>query len=247
MMGRMAPPPSPGTPGPSGSPGPTERSPHEAVDEFGIPVLAEPVNASQRKRAAIIAAALAVFLDEGYTAASVDAIAAKAGVSKPTIYNHFGNKERLFLAVIAGTLPASFAPLAEPVAELRATDDVAGGFHRLGLAMAVTVTDDDVLRLRRLVIGEVDRFPQLGHLWHRLGPSWFNTEMVAVFEHLIERGVLRMDDPDLAAQQLTALTVGVPQLIRTFQPDVPLPAETVRHMVESGITVFLAAYAVPAS
>ncbi|NUS59209.1 MAG: TetR/AcrR family transcriptional regulator [Streptomycetaceae bacterium] len=247
----MAPTPPSGTSGTSGSTGSgsgsAERSPHEAVDEFGIPVLAEPVNASQRKRAAIIAAALAVFLDEGYTAASVDAIAAKAGVSKPTIYNHFGNKERLFLAVIAGTLPTSFAPLVEPLAELRATDDVAGGFHRLGLAMAVTVTDDAVLRLRRLVIGEVDRFPQLGHLWHRLGPSWFNTEMAATFEYLIERGVLRMDDPDLASQQLTALTVGVPQLIRTFQPDVPLPEETVRRMVESGIKVFLAAYAVPAS
>lgn len=237
----MSPSPHRSRPGPTPPAGPDA---HEAVDEFGIPVLAEPQNTSQRKRDAIIAAALAVFSDEGYSAASVDAIAARAGVSKPTIYNHFGNKERLFLAVVAGTLPTAFAPLTGPVEELRGATDIAEGFHRLGQAMAVSVTRDDVMRLRRLVIGEVDRFPQLGHLWHRLGPSWFNTEVVAVFEHLIERGLLRMDDPALAAQQLTALTVGVPQLVRTFQPDVALPAETVRRWVASGVDVFLAAYAV---
>jgi AcrR family transcriptional regulator len=214
------------------------------VDEFGIPVLAEPVNASQRKRDAIIEAALAVFLEEGYSAASVDAIAARARVSKPTIYHHFGNKERLFLAVVAGTLPTAFAPLVTPVRELRAGGDLREGFHRLGRTMARAVTEDEVMRLRRLVIGEVDRFPQLGHLWLRLGPSWFNTEIVEVFGHLIERGHLRMSDPELAARQLTALTVGVPQLVRTFQPDAELPRETLERWVASGVDVFLAAYAV---
>ncbi|MDI2127217.1 TetR/AcrR family transcriptional regulator [Yinghuangia seranimata] len=217
---------------------------HEAVDEFGIPVLADPGSSSQRKRDAIIRAALAVFLEEGYTAASVDAIATRAGVSKPTIYNHFGNKERLFLAVVAGTLPDAFEPLVEPAVELRDTEDLRGDFLRLGMVMTTAVTSDEVMRLRRLVIGEVDRFPQLGHLWLRIGPAWFNKEMVVTFERLVERGLLAIDDVDLAAQQLTALTVGVPQLLRTFQPDLELPADTVARFVTSGIDVFLAAYAV---
>ncbi|MCF2530923.1 TetR/AcrR family transcriptional regulator [Yinghuangia soli] len=227
---------------PVGGPG------HEAVDEFGFPVLADlavPAGNSQRKRDAIIAAALAVFAEEGYSAASVDAIAARAGVSKPTIYNHFGNKERLFLAVVAGTLPTAFSHLTGPVAELRECTDLREGFLKLGRAMAEAVTDDEVMRLRRLVIGEVDRFPQLGDLWLRLGPAWFNTEVVAAFADLVEQGRLRMDDLDVAARQLTALTVGVPQLQRTFRPDLAVPAEVLAHQVESGVDVFLAAYGVP--
>src|SRR5690349_12123523 len=59
----------------------------------------EPPTGNPRKRRAIIAAATTVFLREGYTRASVDAIAAEAGVSKQTVYNHFGDKENLFLSV----------------------------------------------------------------------------------------------------------------------------------------------------
>jgi len=53
------------------------------------------------KRRAIMDAAAQAFLREGYTRASVDAIAAAAGVSKQTVYNHFGDKERLLVAVTA--------------------------------------------------------------------------------------------------------------------------------------------------
>ncbi|TGB14694.1 TetR/AcrR family transcriptional regulator, partial [Streptomyces palmae] len=54
------------------------------------------------KRQAILDAAVTVFLREGYQRAGVDVIAAAAGVSKQTVYNHFGDKERLFLAAVEG-------------------------------------------------------------------------------------------------------------------------------------------------
>lgn len=57
---------------------------------------------SVKKRAAILAAAEELFLADGYDRTSADAIALRAGVSKRTVYDHFGNKEGLYAAVIAG-------------------------------------------------------------------------------------------------------------------------------------------------
>jgi AcrR family transcriptional regulator len=62
-----------------------------------------PVGGSEQKRTAIVAAALRLFLRDGFERTSVDAIAAEAGVSKRTIYNHYGDKESLFLSVIEDT------------------------------------------------------------------------------------------------------------------------------------------------
>ncbi|MFD1544118.1 TetR/AcrR family transcriptional regulator [Nonomuraea guangzhouensis] len=73
---------------------------------------------SPAKRRAILDAAIQVFTDLGYARASVDTIAAQAGVGKQTVYGHFGDKEQLFLAAIqearsavAGA-PARSAPAA---------------------------------------------------------------------------------------------------------------------------------------
>ena len=72
------------------------------------------------KRAAITRAALEVFLREGYARASVDAIAASAGVSKRTIYDYYGDKERLFLSTLRDTRDghvASFREVSEGPAD----------------------------------------------------------------------------------------------------------------------------------
>src|ERR1700739_170347 len=61
----------------------------------------------------ISAAALRLFLRDGYERTSVDAIAAEAGVSKRTIYNRYGDKENLFLSVLRETYAAMMATLTE--------------------------------------------------------------------------------------------------------------------------------------
>src|SRR6266571_9257508 len=61
------------------------------------------VSGWQRKHDAIAAAALVLFARDGYERTSVDAIAAEAGVSKRTVYSHYGDKENLFLLVLRET------------------------------------------------------------------------------------------------------------------------------------------------
>jgi TetR/AcrR family transcriptional regulator, regulator of autoinduction and epiphytic fitness len=214
------------------------------TDEFGIPILATPVNSSIRKRTAITDAALAEFMRRGYTGASVDTIAARASVSKPTIYSHFGTKERLFLAVIGGYLRDSYADLvfrADRIAD--APDLRATLIDFLGTWTGI-VLGDDLMTLRRLVIGEVDRFPQLGQVWAQINVA--NDEnLLRAFEDLFARGTLDITHPRRAVRQLIAMTVGAAQLVRTFRPAYEFADGELEDLIQSGVDVFLTVYSGP--
>lgn len=94
-------------------------------------------------------------------------------MSKQTVYDHFGGKEQLFLAVITavkreavlGQFAAGIGPAIEESADLRAS------LITLGCCHLRAVLDPDVMALRRLVIGEVRRFPQLGKTWYEQDPA----------------------------------------------------------------------------
>ncbi|KQX59413.1 MULTISPECIES: TetR/AcrR family transcriptional regulator [unclassified Streptomyces] len=217
----------------------------DATDEYGIPIIPDPADAASRKRRAIIDAALAEFLAEGYSAASMDAITRSSGVSKATIYKHFGSKERLFLAVIGGVLPQTYAGLEPSHAALADAPDLRAALVRLTTDWARILLRPDIMKLRRLVIGEIDRFPQLGRLWYRVSYEMTNGPLIEAFTALDARGTLDVPDPALAVQQLVGATVGVPQLVRTFSPDAELDDAELTRVIGAGVDLFLAGYARP--
>ncbi|MET9854283.1 TetR/AcrR family transcriptional regulator [Streptomyces sp. NPDC006450] len=217
-----------------------------ATDAFGIPVIPVIPSSSEavrRKRRAIADAAAAEFLAEGFAAASMDAITSRAGVSKATVYKHFGTKERLFLAVIAGLLRETCAGHEPRASALAEAADLRAALIALTRDRAVLLLRPDVMALRRLVIGEIDRFPQLGRLWYRVTYDRYDGPLVEACTELARRGQLDVPDPVLAVQQLVAVTAGVPQLVHTFAPGTGRdPAELTR-VVTSGVDLFLARYA----
>src|ERR1051326_658253 len=120
---------------------------------------------ADQKGAAILAAAQQVFFANGYVGASMDQVAATARVSKQTVYKHFRDKEALFREVVSKVVSARDAGLP---AELRTNgdgsiDDRLRSFARHFLR---GVMQRNVLELRRLVIGEAARFPELGQSFH---------------------------------------------------------------------------------
>ncbi|MEU9855721.1 TetR/AcrR family transcriptional regulator [Streptomyces sp. NPDC047974] len=215
----------------------------DVLAAYGIPVIPDPADAASRKRQAIIDAALTEFLAEGYSAASMDAITARSGVSKATIYKHFGSKERLFLAVVGGILPKTYADLEPTNSTVAAAPDLRAALVRLTTDWARILLRPDIMSLRRLVIGEIDRFPQLGQLWYRVSYDMNNGPLVEAFTELGARGVLDVPDPKLAVQQLVAATVGVPQLVRTFSPEAEIDDAELERTIASGVDLFLARYA----
>lgn len=213
------------------------------VDEYGIPIIADPVSASERKRAAIVAAASAEFLREGYAASSMDEIARRAGVSKPTVYNHFGNKERLFLAVIGGALTKVYAGVDPKSSKLTEALDLRAALIEFMSAWARRVLREDFMALRRLVIAEVGRFPQLGRFWYRITSDMMDRHLVEAFGELHERGVLDVPDPRRAMRQLIGLTLSAPQLLQTFMPDLEIDDAEFDATIADGVDVFLGHYA----
>jgi len=195
------------------------------------------------KRRAIAQAATAVFLRDGYVAASMDEVAAVAGVSKQTVYKHFGSKEQLFLAVIQeainGVLDEFFSVLATSFPD---SEDLEGDLLRLGRILLTRVLDTELMALRRLVIAEVRRFPQLGRAWYESGPGALVAALSESLRRLAERGELSIGDPLAAASDFNWLVVSRPQNMVIFGVVDAFTTTEIEEFVTSAVTVFLNAY-----
>jgi TetR/AcrR family transcriptional regulator, mexJK operon transcriptional repressor len=196
------------------------------------------------KRAAIARAALELFVRDGYERTSVDAIAAEAGVSKRTVYSHYADKERLFLAVIEETYDGLMAQ-ARDLAD-RELDRPGDARQRLtGFITSVVQAiagSDQRSALIRLVISEAPRFPALASQWQ--GRRSLSPLLARALGRLPPGSGLAIEDPARAADHLSALTFG--QLNnRTMFGLFPLSDAELDELIGGGIDVFLRAYRAP--
>ncbi|MET7327254.1 TetR/AcrR family transcriptional regulator [Nonomuraea sp. NPDC005650] len=163
-----------------------------------------------RKRRQIMEAARPVFLRNGYVGASMDEVAALAAVSKQTVYKHFTDKEQLFTSIILDTTTQVDGLAKLITAALDDSEDLEKDLGELARQFLGALMRPDVLRLRRLVIAEADRFPDLGRTWYQQGFERSLGTMAAAFGRLADRGLLRLDDPELAAQHFVGLLLWIP-------------------------------------
>ncbi|MHB1519471.1 MAG: TetR/AcrR family transcriptional regulator [Acidimicrobiales bacterium] len=198
---------------------------------------------STPKRSAIVEAAAAVFLDNGYLGTSMDEIAALASVSKQTVYKHFADKERLFVEIVTNMVDEISDPVYQEVLSLADSGDIEADLRDLARRLLEGVAQPRLLQLRRLVIGEANRFPALGRTFYERGPGRTIAALAAAFERLGARGVLHLDDPALAAGHFNWLIMSAPlneaMLLGT---DKPLTATALERHTDSAVRVFLAAY-----
>ena len=198
---------------------------------------------SARKRQAILDAATTVFLRQGYLGTSMDEIAALAAVSKQTVYKHFSDKKSLFTEIVTSTVNEASDPVHDEVLGLQDSGDLEADLRDLARRQLGAVMQPRLLQLRRLVIGEAGRFPELGRAFYEQGPGRTVAALATTFERLAERGVLQVDDPLLAAQHFNWLIMSSPinQAMLRGDDGIPSPAELERY-VDAGVRVFLAGY-----
>lgn len=201
---------------------------------------------STRKRRAITDAATVAFLRSGYLGTSMDEIAAAAGVSKQTVYKHFADKGRLFSEIVTTTVDEASDPVHDEARGLEDSDDVDTDLRNLARRQLGLVMQPRILQLRRLVIGEASRFPELGRIFYEQGPGRTIAALAAAFERLAARGLLHLDDPLLAAAQFNWLIMSAPlnhaMLLGDYRP--PDPAD-LDQWADDGVRMFLAAYGSP--
>ncbi len=191
---------------------------------------------SDRKRAAILEGARSIFLDQGFGSASMDAVAARAGVSKMTVYRHFGSKEDLFAGVITD------------LCERIVTDDIEEIFTReprealRGFARKMTdiVFAQDTVELHRIVIAESRRFPKLGALFYDTGPQACIDALEAYFIRNLGDRRFKVTEPRRAAEEFLELLRGYAHLRMMLGIDKGPSAAEIDARIEGAVGLVMA-------
>jgi TetR/AcrR family transcriptional regulator, mexJK operon transcriptional repressor len=206
---------------------------------------AQDASRRDRKRAAILEAARQEFLANGFLGTSMDRVAAIAAVSKQTVYKHFSDKEALFREVVTNLVQSRDGGTS--------TDFLTTGEGSVGERLASFaryflkgVMQPDVLKLRRLVIGEVERFPELGQAFYDLGPRRATEQLGLALRQAAAQLGLSLEDPDLAAEHLLWLILSIPLNQAMLLGDkVRFSGAALDKYADEGVAVFLRAYGFP--
>jgi len=173
--------------------------------------------ADPEKRRQILDGALAVFMAQGFDAASMSGIAAAASVSKGTLYVYFQDKEHLFVALIEREREAQKRALLQALSD---GSEMSDALMRYGEALAKLLTHPFAVSAHRIVIGVAERMPDLGQEFYR-------------------------NDPALGAQHFLDLCQSTLVRPRLFNAEREAPSdERIRHVVAEALKTFLARYGV---
>lgn len=193
-------------------------------------------------RRAILDATLQLYLENGYAGTNTDEIAAVSAVSKQTIYRHFADKDELVREALLSLIAAAENQGAESFDALAESNSLRRDLRIFARQHLHDIIQPDIMRIRRRIIAEVDRFPDVAKAWYDAAPKRGHEKLAASFTRLQERGYLRMEDPLLAAEQFNWLILSIPMNRAMF--DAGSVTDTSRHAVyaDAAVEVFLAAY-----
>jgi TetR/AcrR family transcriptional regulator, mexJK operon transcriptional repressor len=192
------------------------------------------------KAESILAAAKRMFMESGFGAVSMDALARRAGVSKATVYAHFAGKEELFGAVIGRECEQYLAEFSAGELDPR---KVRASLTTLGRSFLGLLLSPDAIALHRLIVGEVGRFPALGEVFWRAGPQRNLAQIEAFLRAAVAAGGLDIADPCLAAEQFTGLVRGETQLRHLLRLDGEANSPNIGAIVDTAVDTFLRAFA----
>jgi TetR/AcrR family transcriptional repressor of mexJK operon len=161
----------------------------------------------------ILDSALKIFADKGFVGASMDDIAAEAGISKPTLYQYFSSKDELFTAMMSQERDHMLESFEYPSAEGMVAELYAFSWH-----YAEIVLRPEMLNLARLIISEAQRLPEIGRAYQSSGPDRVLAGMMRYLEGQRDAGRLVFDDAELAAEDLWGLILSAP----TFPMQCPI-------------------------
>ncbi len=197
------------------------------------------------KRLSILDAAADVFCRQGFAGASIDEIAAVACVSRQTIYNHYREKETLFVAVVEDVMNRANAMLFSVLSSFpenadNLEDDLTAFAVRLNKNC---ICNHDGKFLRKLVQTEGERYPHLFESWRQQGPGKLTTALSALLARLAHGRALVIDDFDVAARQFVALGNADLQMMTLFG-ETPSDAQ-LEKAARNAVRTFLKAYGRP--
>ena len=190
----------------------------------------------QIKSRRILDAALQEFSELGFDGASMSAIAKTAGVSKPTLYQYFVDKDSLFATVLQEGCDHIMTPLSAPDGSL------VDRLWEFSWTYADFVLRPDMLSLARLVLGEASRRPDVAINYHHAGPGSAFKGLVAFIQECVDANQLDVDDLEHAAQDLWSLILSGPRDYHLHFVNKHPDSDQLLQSIGHGLEVFLKVY-----
>jgi TetR/AcrR family transcriptional repressor of mexJK operon len=180
------------------------------------------------KRHAILDAASALFLERGIAGTTMDSVAERACVSKMTVYRHFRDKASLLSAVFERNIKAIRLP------DLAVGSNPTSSRAQLaefGERLVWFLTRPEIVRTAWVMASCADENPRLAAAFYAAGPGTMLKKVAGFLKPLAERGVLPIDDPELAAEQLVVSWLGLSQLRQNLGLAGPPSADAIARRV----------------
>jgi TetR/AcrR family transcriptional regulator, mexJK operon transcriptional repressor len=162
------------------------------------------------KRAAILAAAKRLFVSRGFESTSMDAVAAEAGVSKLTVYNHFTDKESLFFAAVEAACEAQLPhAVFEPAPASARRADIRSRLLAIATGFRALITSPEAIAVHRMMAAEARSSGQLGQLFYEAGPKRTLRDFELFLRDAMAHRELHIADPARAADHFFCMVKGV--------------------------------------
>lgn len=199
-----------------------------------------PVIRKGRKFEQVLEGARSIFLRDGFEGASVDDIAAAAGVSKATLYSYFPDKRLLFLEAAKSECARQADESVNPMPAAASARDM---LRHVGGKIVDFISSDFGMAMFRIGVAEAQRFPEIGREFYQTGPLLLRQRLGAHLRDFVARGDLAIEDIDLAADQFAELCkadIHGRLILGVTQKVSPRDA---RRIIDGAVEMFLARYA----
>ena len=203
----------------------------------GRPTKSAAIERDQR----LIEVATRLFLDRGYDATSLDAVAEAARVSKPTVYSRYGDKRGLFAEVLRREIDRWLAPLSEAAeVQLTRSSDISveQRLIEVGREMLNFTCGPDAVAFSRMMTSQAINFPDIAKLGKEEGWLKAVSTTARFFDHLVAQGAMDVEDTGIAAEVFLDVVVGHTHRMATF--GTPLEMKSAEKRMRSAIRLFLA-------
>lgn len=189
-----------------------------------------------QKRTLILKMAEKMFMNQAYSAVSMDALAEAVPVSKRTLYNHFKDKQSLFTAVMQGRCSLLFQRFQQTLQEnqtpKKTLTDIGEQF--LGIVM-----EPDAVNMYRTAITETAKFPDLGLLFYESGPKRTQAILSDYLKKLHDKGELKVPNPELAAGIFLNMLTGRLHMQRLLGVKKQITAKEKEEIIQTAVHIFL--------
>ena len=192
------------------------------------------------KRCAILEAAGRLFLERGFNATSMDAIAEAAPVSKPTLYSHFKDKSDLFSAVVNARCCSMLHTLYEHTSSEE--EDIETALRAIAYSFFDLIYAPDSISLYRIIISELKQFPFLGETLYNQGAIKILALLSGYLVQQNEKGALQIEDPEMAARLFFSMLKGDHHMQCLLGIRGEMLPEERAHIIDSVVTLFIDGY-----